>query len=328
MSIHALVYWICAIAALSGSHLIACLVLPTDWKAPRPTLVPDEACYLAIHDNIGLDYYVLRHGLAGTHRHIHKADIICSSSSKGLYGFDARLLSEKLSTPGHPVRVYNLSFGGGEGFGFLMEVIKTQDLRDKILIADLTDNTASYHLTPMAKLAMQTTRADAYKICVEKNLGSKREWLLQGALPRIGFTRERGFALKKNVKALFFRDRRTGNWETHSAERSHWARRSKYDFEFQAEQLREPFLEECRRRNIRIIFTSIPCEQLYDPEWGERTARKLGYAYLPIDPDGIEMLDATHMSETGRTVYSTRLAEQLLASHFGTTAPAILPTSN
>jgi hypothetical protein len=207
-----------------------------------------------------------------------------------------------------------------------MEVIKAQDLRDKILIADLTDNTASYHLTWMARLALQTTtRADAYKICVENKLGYKRDWLLQGILPRLQFTHENAFVLKRNVRPPYCRDRRTGNWETHSAERSHWARRSKYNFEFQTEQLREPFLEECRRRNIRIIFTSIPCEQLYDPEWGERTARKLGYAYLPVDPDGIEMLDCSHMSENGRTTYSNRLAEQLLASHFGTTAPAILP---
>jgi hypothetical protein len=329
MSIRAIVYWVCAVAGLSGSHLIACLVLPTDWKSPRPTRSADEARFPANYDGIGLDYYVLRYGLAGTRRHIHRADILCASSSKGLYGFDARLLSEKLSTPGHPVRVYNLSFGNGEGFGYLMEIIKTLDLRDKILIADLTDNTAYYHLTGMAQLAMQTTtRADAYKLYFERNLGFQRDWLLQGVLPRLGFTREHGFALKPTISLPLDRDRRTGNWGTRSADQSHWPRRSKYPFEFQTDQLREPFLEECRRRNIRIVFMSIPCEDQYDPEWGERTARKLGYAYLPIAPEGIELYDGVHMSEKGRTVFSTRLAEQMLASHFATTAPAILPTGS
>lgn len=270
--------------------------------------------FLSNYHDFGLDYYVLRFGLLGVDKYIRDADVICSSSSKGLFGYDAEILSANLSRPGHPVRVYNLSFGYGEGFGYLMEVIKTLDLRDKLLVADLTDNTSQYHFTGMAKVALESaTWLDAYKVLLERWLTFGRDWLMQERLPKIQYSQDRGFTVAAHLDSgLMYRQLKTGNLMPVAAKAAQSAQPGHYSFGFRFDQLRAPFFEECRRRNIKIIFTSIPYKG-YDLQWGQSIARQLGdYPHLAIAPDGIELFDSTHMSAQGRQLFSERLARQLL----------------
>ncbi len=319
-------FWAALVVSLAGCHLLAYRLLPSDWRLERPARDGNDGNYLAHCAGVGIDYYVLRFGLFGTGESVRNADVLCVSNSKGLYGYDAHLLSERLSCPDRPVRVYNLSFGFGEGITYVMEVVKRLDLRDKVLVADLAIQMYSDRMTPMGRTALETnSTVGAYLVCGESWLMHETEWLAQGLVPRIVFTRDRGFAVKPYISTSMRRDRATGDWPTGTAATPHWPCRTRYNVAFQLEALREPFLEECRRRNLRLVFISIPCEDGYDPEWGERTARELGYPYLRIDPDGIELFDGAHMSAKGRAVFSERLAEQLRASHFGTTAPALLP---
>jgi hypothetical protein len=244
---------------------------------------------------------------------VREADVLCISSSKGLYGFDASLLGEKLSRPGHPVRAYNLSFGFGESFHYPMKVIKALDLRDKVLIADLTDNTLDWHLSDMGQLARKCPgRFDACKVVWEKWLTYQRDRLLAGTLPRIVYSREKGLHTVPYVyTGQNFRKVRTGDLTERLARRPRWARPGQYpSYPFFYDQLREPFFEECRQRNIRIVFTSVPYEG-YDPEWGRRIAEGLGYPYVAVDHEGIELRDRYHMTTKGRALFSRRLAEQL-----------------
>jgi hypothetical protein len=314
----------CAAGAFLLCHQVARRLLPPTWKAPtRPD--PEGAdWYLATYGDIGLDYYVTRFGRWGCAQHLREADILCVSSSKGMYGFDADLLGEKLSRPGRPVRVYNLSFGFGESFHYPMAVIQTLNLRNKVLIDDLTDNTLDFHFSPMAQLALECHhRFEADKILCEKWLAYERDRLCNGTLPRIDYSREQGFQTIPPLHgARNYRRRSNGNIMAVAAATPHWARPGKYPgYPFRYEELREGFFEECRRRNIRIIFTSIPYEG-YDPEWGRQIARDLGYPYAGVDDQGIELFDLYHMSTKGREVFSQRLAERLAEEQYGIVAPS------
>lgn len=316
-----IVFWLCAGLSLSLCHFLAIALLPGSWShAPqKPRDFQHE--FLAVYQDFGLDYYILRFGLFGVDRNIQEADVICSSSSKGLYGFDPELLSQHLSTPERPIRVFNLSFGFGEGFGYLMEVVKTLDLHDKTLIADLTDNTCSYHFTPMAHRAMQTSNTlDAYKIVFERWMSFTVSNFLSGRAPRIGFDANRGFVVADQSVPYACRAWENGRMERAIAQKPLYPEPGRYPFPFDPDgKLKDAFFEECARRNIRIVFTSIPY-QGYDEAWGRKVAGELGYTHLAVDPSGIDLIDPTHMAATGRQVFSERLGQQLRqANLFGPT---------
>jgi hypothetical protein len=265
-----------------------------------------------MYGDVGLDYYIYRFGLFGHDRTLQNADVICSSSSKGLYGFDPEMLSRQLSTDDRQIKIFNLSFGFGEGFGYLIEVIKTLDLRDKILIADLTDNTATYHLTPMAKLALQTeNRGDAYKLVSERWLTFARDWALQSHVPRIHFDPAKGFVIERALGTLLFRTWQTGRLQEVSSANPLHPAPGQYPFGFDGDgKLRPLFLEECAQRNIQVIFTSIPYKG-YDEPWGRRIASELGYPHVAVNDQDIDLIDPTHMAASGRRLFSSRLGARL-----------------
>ena len=251
--------------------------------------------------------------MLGSGKAIREADVLCSSSSKGLYGFDPEILSASLSTAGRPVRVFNLSFGFGEGLGYPMEVIKTLNLHDKVLLVDLTDNTCQWHFTGMARQALQARYAfDAYKLLVERWLTFGRARLLAPLLPRIAFHPANGFVVESTLAGgIAFRSSRHGGYSHAFRTPARYPEAGKYQFEFDCDgQLRTKFLDECARRNIQIVFTSIPYRG-YDPEWGKRVAAELGYPHVTVDPSDIELIDDTHMSTSGRRLFSTRLGQRL-----------------
>lgn len=316
-----LAFWGCLIVSVGLSHGVAVKVLPKHWQVTSPKAPDIRKSYVSHYQDFGLDYYVMRFGLFGVDREIREADVICSSSSKGLFGYDPVLLSEHLSTPEKPVKVYNLSFGFGEGFGYLAEVIKTLDLRDKVLIADLTDNTASYHLTGMAQTALQTeTSLDAYKIVVERWMAYARDASLQGWLPRIRFRSDRGFMVEHTLAhAPMYRSWSNGLTRDVGAATAYYPAPGKYPFPFDSDGLvKQKFLDECARRNIRIIFTSIPYNG-YDEAWGHEVAAQLGRPHVTVASDGLELFDQTHMTATGRKLFSNRLGAKLRESGLLTT---------
>lgn len=306
-------FWAFFAISLAASYSLGMQFIPGTWRGEKPAGLDFGELLPAVYQDLGWDYYVYRFGLFGHDRTIQNADVICSSSSKGLYGFDPETLSRQLSTGDRQIKVFNLSFGFGEGFGYLIEVIKTLDLRDKILIADLTDNTATYHLTPMAKLALQTdNRGDAYKVMTERWLAFERDWALHSHVPRIHFDPIKGFVAESAVGYLLLRSWQTGRLQDVSSPRSllHPAP-AQYSFGFDGDgRLRRLFLEECANRNIQVIFTSIPY-QGYDEAWGQRIARELGYPHVAVDPEGITLIEPTHMSVSGRLLFSSRLGARL-----------------
>src|SRR5581483_7525762 len=80
------------------------------------------------------------------------------------------------------------------------------------------------------------------------------------------------------------------------------------DFEYDDVQ---PFFDECRQRNIQIVFTSLPYDG-YDPQFGRRVANRLGRPYVEVAPDGIQLVwDGVHMAGGGRALFSRRLADRL-----------------
>ncbi|MBM4073063.1 MAG: hypothetical protein FJ271_29685 [Planctomycetes bacterium] len=299
-------------ASFALCHLAVTAFLPASWHGGRGG--PDKKnWFLAVYGDFGIDYYVMRFGLLGVGEHLKKANIICSSSSKGLFGDDADLLSKKLATPDHPVRVFNLSFGFGEGLGYLMECVKSLDLHDQSLILDLTDSTRNYQFSKMGELARKTTNwLDAYKIVFENHLIYSRDRLFQNRVPKISYSVGRGFLVTPQVtSARNIRCVCNGNLQERLAAHPHEPWIGNWTLAYCYDELRVPFFEECNRRNIRIIFTSIPTQD-FDPAWGRQIAQRLGIPHVTVDPRGIELCDKNHMSTQGRQLFSSRLAAALL----------------
>jgi hypothetical protein len=301
---------------LSSSICLAALSRLTPkhhYRVPDDIAAQTPGPFLAVYQDIGLDYYVFRFGLLGSGKAIREADLICTSSSKGLHGYDPEILSAALSTPDRPVRVFNLSFGFGEGLGYPTEVIKTLDLHDKVLLADLTDNTCQWHFTGMAQQALQAQNAfDAYKVLCERWLTFGRAQFLAPLLPRIAFRPASGFVAESTMTGgIAFRSSQHGGFSHAFRKEVYYPEAGKYPFEFDRDgQIHAKFLDECARRNIQIVFTSIPYRG-YDPEWGNRVAAELGYRHVTVDPSDIELIDDTHMSTNGRRLFSTRLGRRL-----------------
>jgi len=304
-------FWACVAVSFAISYGLAGKFIPGSWHDGPPKR-RDSRDFLAIYQDVGLDYYLFRFGLFGLDKTIRDADVICSSSSKGLYGFDPDLLSQQLSTADRQLKVFNLSFGFGEGFGYLAEVIKTLDLRDKVLVADLTDNTSHYHFTSMAQQAMQTNnRLDAYKLVSERWLAFERDYALHGKFPRLRFDTAKGYFVDTPLgNCVLCRAWQTGRIQDASPPILS-PESGSYPFPFDRDgKIKSCLLDECARRNIQIIFTSIPY-QGYDEAWGHRVAAELGYPHVTVDPSGIELKDPTHMAPGGRRLFSSRLGERL-----------------
>ncbi|HEY5312947.1 MAG TPA: hypothetical protein VIK18_10530 [Pirellulales bacterium] len=315
-----LIFCLSAAAAIAVCHWTVGRAALSRFSNRRPPVALDQTRFLSHYGNYGLDFLVFRFGLLGTAERLRQADVICVGSSKSLFGMHAAYLSQRLSRPGLPVRVYNAGLGFGEGFGYSMEIVKALDLRDKVLLADLTDNTTSFDLTAMGREAMSVpSKTEAYKILVERTLSCWRDSLLTGLLPRVKFDPARGFfAASQSLHTSMDRSRESGDLVDTDGlpalERPDpkYPRAAHYSFGFRYSEFEQPFFEECRRRNIRIVFMSIPYDG-YDPQWGAQVAEKLGALHVAVAADGIKLWDGVHMCTSGRQLFNERLAERLLS---------------
>ena len=193
------------------------------------------------------------------------------------------------------------------------QLINLRKSRSRVLyLESLSRSSAEIEFSQVSKQALQTdNRFDAYKLVSERWLAFERDCALQGRIPRIRFDSANGFVVDTPQGNCFIcRSLETGRIQDATPPRFR-PEPGTYPFRFDQDgKLKNSLLDECTRRNIQVIFTSIPYKG-YDEAWGRRVAGELGYPHVTVDPEGIELIDPTHMAASGRRLFSSRLGARL-----------------
>ena len=281
---------------LSGA--IAILVLAVvmqfvspGWRRQTGPAVPDvRDYYLANYQGVGVDYYLAIYGLFGQGARIRSADLLMASSSKGVFGFRAPVIADATG-----LRAFNLSFGNGEGFGVVAEIIKTLDLREKRLLIDLNENTGSLQYSKPARAALEAGFVAGVRKVISVWLRFTYDWSAQAFLPRLeigsdgillsGRYKSRGTAFRSWTTNDLYRQEDAGSIACEPGHRE-WA--------FDKDGLIEKIVfAPARQRNIEIVATAIPYRgdprepPIYDPGWAEFAARQRGIPYIPVPWQGL-----------------------------------------
>jgi hypothetical protein len=272
--------------------------------------------FVSYYKGIGVDYNIFRYGLFGEGLRLRQADIILYSSSKGVFAYKADVLGSLIEkATGRPVRAFNASLAFGEGIPFFVQIVKSLDLRDKLVVIDLAGESYRWEYSEMARAALKQGLPAAYA----DSFNTWLHYLIDRRLnPFVPDLKPTGWAQRASY--AYSRSFATGDETTTVfAAGSPIAQPQPFQGRFDEDgRLASGFVEEFRRRNLAIVFTTIPYgggpiegKIVVDPAWARRTAENLRLPYLEVSWDGLYTVDGMHMDAKSAELFSRRLAGEL-----------------
>ena len=310
---HAL-FFLCLTATLVFSGATAHRMLGLSWPAEKNGF--RSGAFLSYYKGIGVDYNIFRYNLFRVAEPLKSAEIILYSSSKGIFGYRTDLLSEAISkASGRNISAFNTSLAFGEGIPFFVQIVKELDLHDKIAIVDLSAETYLWRYSAMAEKALSESRLDAYKTTLNVWMHYFFDY---GANPFVPEAKLGSFAPRTSY--MYSRSLSTGDdFGKPFIARFLVEAPPRFSAEFDPDgRLKSGFIEEFRRRNIGIIFTTIPYgggpikTGVANPEWARSVSNKLAIPYASVSWDGLYTVDGIHMDPKSAEIFSGRLAKALL----------------
>jgi hypothetical protein len=309
-----------AIAALTFLALLM-LVRSIDGN---PLAAPDTGFgnggFVWYYRDDSVDYNIFRLNLFGVGDNIRRADIIFYGSSKGLFAFRTDIISPYVNQPNAPqVKLFNASLAFGEGVGFLDEIVKSLDLRNKILIVDLSVQAARYSFSSKAKKALAENTLAAYETTASLWLRYGFDRLFAGFLPRLHMDGS-NWGLEPRIGVWHSRSWTTGNDTSRKMQPKYPVITGTVHADFDPDgRLRKFFVDECRERGIDVIFTTVPTgagqpgQDASDDAWAQRAANQLGLPYVKIASTGLYTHDSIHLDPASAALFSEHLGEALAA---------------
>jgi hypothetical protein len=272
--------------------------------------------FVSYYKGIGIDYNMFRYGLFGEGARLRQADIILYSSSKGVFAYRADMLGSLVEkATGRPVRAFNASLAFSEGIPFFVQIVKSLDLRDKLIVIDLAGESYRWEYSEMARAALKQSLPAAYT-------DSFNTWLHylidRGLNPFVPDLKPTGWAQRASY--AYSRSFATGDETTTVfAPRVPIPQPQPFQGRFDEDgRLGSGFVEEFRQRNLAIVFTTIPYgggpidgKIVVDPTWGRKVAEDLGLPYLEVSWGDLYTVDGMHMDAKSAYLFTHRLAGEL-----------------
>jgi hypothetical protein len=143
-------------------------VMDNGLSTARPLSNPQD-WYIAVDHGL-IDHYVLYHGLGDSIQFAREADVLLIGNSRMSYAFPYTVLESAAQKTG--LRFYNLGFGCGERYEFILSLIQKHDLRPQIVIAHEPQNFFSPErgISVVGKKVMESSRWEAWKTVWEWSL--------------------------------------------------------------------------------------------------------------------------------------------------------------
>jgi hypothetical protein len=317
---------------------VAALGLPLHFLAPQqqtavfPLRLLSKG-FISSYGDRDVIHRVLYFGLFGFDRKLAEADVIIGGTSHAELGISAmtmsRTLTEKL---GRPVKVVNMAMGWGEPLPFSMQVIRKRDIRCKAMIFDLY-YTLSPQESEVAGPTVHTNKISAISNILDTWLAVVKDWMLDGALPRIWVWR--GKVQIERYLSNVVGVRRWNNGDVYE----YWHPRYGSVYRHTpAELLKDPQvgsttdnimdptlagvikngdvtaekrtldIEEFTRRLIDPTFTIVPYKS-YQLDGYELLANQLKIPLVIFPIGGIKMYDFFHTNSDGRELVTERIVE-------------------
>jgi len=305
-------FWIAFLAIFISLGITSRTLVPGVKHTGRSKLYNPRQYFLAHYAGFGFDYFILGHGLFGVKQHLKDASLLLVSSSKGLYGFQAHTMNKLFKQYDTNLKAYNLSFGLGEGYTFVTWLVQHNNLQNKFVLLDITDDTTDYHISPQAFKAVHATTYEAYKEVIEHGLQFLFDWCLQTILPRL--------VIQENKIVFTIPFVRGAN---------NWRRWDTGDIVPELEgdnQAVAPGPIYINFDNLGLInkitfrvfdkhhlnygFTTVPYKN-YDPGLIQKVAAVTNHWILPPEWEDLYTKDGVHLTKTSAQKYSTRLATQM-----------------
>ena len=252
-------------------------------------------------------------------RSILSADVLLYGSSKGLFGYRAKLLNEIFSGR---AKFYNASVAYGESLPFLAQIIAQNGIHDRIVIADVTDVASQFAMSAPGVEAMDMSAVESATRAVITNGRYQGDLLLSSRVPAVTLDKN-GFVAAERLMPYEARDPYTGDDDTSvPGEETYPIVLGELDMDIDPfGGLRDRLLPFLRCRNISIIAVAIPFSappggpNQFDPSFTEKSAEKLGFRYVPIPYHGLYTRDWIHLTYESSFVLTRQLAEGI--SFFG-----------
>lgn len=298
----------------------ACLGIAFDIGVPRWSALPNpHEYYVAEYRGIGLDYDVALHGMFGTGNRLRNADLILTSSSKGLFGYRTPIIRGELTTLGYTANVFNLAFGHGEGLGVVAEILERQSISNSVLVIDLNENSGNYQFSPSAREALESDWLSAYRLVLSTWARYLWDWFIGPLIPRWSWKAGYGYFEPRFLGAQYrawntndlLRDDRSGLYPCATGTPRNWS------FDSNG-MIRERVFAPVSAQSIRIIATAIPYRgapweaPIYDPTWAARSAQEANLPFASVGYDGLLTVDGGHLDRRSAEEFSHRLAASLL----------------
>jgi hypothetical protein len=297
-------------------------VFPSEYSA---------AGWTTVHD-------IYFHGLFGAGTRLRQADLFLLGSSHVEFGLSAAQLSEQMSRPGHPVRVFNLGVGCHEAIDFDLDILSRNQVVGRSAIAD------TYTLYSEESSCAQRTRGfdtvQAYVSVFKIWSKLSYDWLFDPYFARIKFD-EQGSHVQRFMSGSLIEE----SWETGDAVLAwHPVTGSLYPNSVQpltdivtaaedispdidwrldapAMSIPAPILQQARRLSLDLSVTLMPWAPLFPGEpalyrqltallRSEPTSETL--CFSPIPAAGLSSFDkGLHYSGAAKALATSRLAGSL-----------------
>jgi hypothetical protein len=208
----------------------------------------------------------------------------------------------------------------GERLPFLIDIVHALDLRNKILIVDMSLPARGYFYSAMGQRALQESRLAAYQTTLNLWLRFEIDRLIGQHIPELSIDKNGGH-LTERASIAGSRSFTTGNNLEWTYTDSYPVVLEKSDAPTSLDQRLEDFFRlECPSRAIAVIFTTIPYGDghmklsTYDPEWAEAVANRLTIPYARVDGSGLSTGDGEHLGVKSADTFSERLVEALISA--------------
>ena len=217
-----------------------------------------------------------------------------------------------------PVTTFNIAMGSGEGLGFARDVIEANKAQARTFVIDLYSNDQGLPSVE-AQTVARTSILRAYTTIAQANAEFVKDWLFDGALPRINLGRGATWQVERFLKPFAIRRRDNGDvvdlWIPEQGNLFRGTQATSLARLLKESEPKGPhptllpeYVAYLQSQKFNVVLTLIPHEGSR-PDEARRTADQIGRPFILVDPKELQTLDGGHLIAGSRDIATQRLID-------------------